>query len=627
MLAPLHCPAPPEPLPAEPIPIRVPSEPDECARGYILRVAGRNWCSGKEMARWLGLPGLEQELSADPGPAAALLGISPEALARMGFEDGEAGWVLGHRMPLNRLHRTTRFICPDCLAAAPYQRRIWSLRQLDVCPRHERALMSACPECEAALRWGGQSTIENCHCGAELAVPGVTPAVDDSIGARVVYLHCGLTAPGDGLPPAFAALPLAALLDLLVFLGRMDLVIAQGNPDGLQPREMLTDRRVLSAGARIGLGWPDAFDDLADRVRAARPGMSGVTKEYGYLHRFIMRSGPAPYSQLLQSAYADHLARRGDVLGRVWPHALPRPAEQPGTMTLREVQAALGLGSNSFNALRRQPLWTAIKPVGPTRSGARNNGYNYARSDIEALKEKLSRLVSPGVADIMLGMGRGKTAQLAEADLVTVYQWHRHHRNSEQRSVDLEEIEGIFDRIRNLCVVSAPARPLAFRTLKSMATARRVVSFVDLIRCLLSGQLRGYLADPSVPRLGGLVFEQAHAEAAMDRMSSPARTGEMVLGDVVRCLGIPAKAVHQLVGEGLLPRPRRVCAYIFGADAIRAFRKDFTYDTELARQRRTRPDEIRRRLAAAGIRPVTTIESKRGAAVAVYRKTEVKFRA
>jgi len=623
MLAPVHCPAPAEPPPEEPIPLREPPEPDECARGYILRMADRNWCSGKEMASWLGLPGLEQELVVDPGLAARLLGIGPEVLARMGLEDGEAGWMLGHRIPLNRLQRSTRFVCPDCLAEAPYQRRIWSLRHLDACPRHGRALMSRCPECGALLRWGGQSTIENCHCGAGLNVPGVSAVVDDSIGARVVYLHCGLAAPGYGLPPVFAGLPLAALLDLLVFLGRMDLVIAQGNPDDLQPVEMLADRRILNAGGRIALGWPLAFDDLADRVRAARPGMRGVMKEYGYLHRFIMRSGAAPYADLLRSAYASHLARRGDVLGVAWPPALPRPTAQLEIMTLKEAQASLGLGRHSFTALRSQPLWTAIKPVASTLSGARNSGYQYARTDIEALKEKLSRLVSPGVADGMLGMARGKTIQIAEAGMITVHQWHRHHRNSEQRSVDLREIEGIFERIRNLCVASAPARPLAFKTLQLMATARRVVSFVDLIGCLLSGQLRGHLADAAAPRLDGLVFEQANAEAVMDRMSSPEWTGEMVLGDVVRCLGIPAKAVHQLVGEGLLPQPRRVCAYIFGVDAIQVFRKGFTYDTELARQHGTRPDDVRRTLAEAGIRPVTTIKAKRGAVVAVYRRHDV----
>ena len=472
--------------------------------------------------------------------------------------------------------------------------------------------MSRCPECDGLLRWGTQATIEHCHCGAGINVPGMSAVVDDSIGAGVVYLHCGLSAPGIGLPSAFSSLPLAALLDLLVFLGRMDLVIAQGNPDDLQPMEMLADRRILNAGTRIALDWPLAFDDLADRVRAARPGTRGVMREYGYLHRFIMRSGAAPYADLLRGAYARHLARRGDVLGLAWPPALPRPTAQLETMTLKEVQEAFGLGQNSFQALRKQPLWTDIKPVASTLTGARNSGYVYARADIAALKGKLSRLVTPGVADRTLGLGKGKTALLARAGLVTVHQWNRYYRNGERRSVDLAEVGEIFDRIRGLAVAAAPAQPIAFETLHTMAVARRVIAFADLIGCLLSGELRGYLADASPPGLDALVFERAGAVEVLGRLASSARTGEMVLGEVVRRLGIPAKAVHQLVTEGLLPQPRRVCAYIFDANSVRAFREQFIYDAELAWQCRPRRAEVRQRLAAAGVRPVTTIETKRG---------------
>jgi len=136
-------------------PLRLAPEPDESACSFVLRVAARNLCSGNEMAGWLGLGELGDPLDMDPGPSARLLGIEAEVLARMGFEEHEAGWVLGHRVPINRLHRTMRFFCPDCLAEAPYHRRIWGLRQLDACPRHGRSLMSHCPECDAALLWRG----------------------------------------------------------------------------------------------------------------------------------------------------------------------------------------------------------------------------------------------------------------------------------------------------------------------------------------------------------------------------------------------------------------------------------------------------------------------------------------
>ena len=264
-----------------------------------------------------------------------------------------------------------------------------------------------------------------------------------------------------------------------------------------------------------------------------------------------------------------------------------------------------------------------IRPVASTLTGARNSGCVYARADIAALKEKLSRLVTPGVADRTLGLGKGKTALLTGAGLVTVHQWNRYYRKSERRSVDLADVEKIFDRIRGLAVAAAPAQPIAFETFQTMAVARRVIGFAELIGCLLSGELRGYLADASAPGLDALVFERADAVEMLGRLASSARTGEMVLGEVVRRLGIPAKAVHQLVTEGLLPQPRRVCAYIFDANAVRAFREQFIYDTELARQHRTRPAEVRQRLAATGARPVTTIETGREVTIAVYRKAEV----
>ncbi len=603
----------------QPQPLRLVPEPDESACGFVLRVAARNLCSGNEMAGWLGLGELGDPLDMDPGPSARLLGIETSSFARMGFEENEAGWVLGHRIPINRLHRTMRFFCPDCLAEAPYHRRIWSLRQLDACPRHGRSLMSRCPECDAAFLWRGSSSVQNCHCGARLDVPGLSAAADDSTGARVVHLHCGLSVPGKSLPSEFGSLPLSALLDLLVFLGRMDLVIARGNPDGLQPREMLTDRRVLNAGARVALGWPDAFDDLAGRVRASRPGRRGIMKEYGYLHRFINRSGTAPYADLLRNAYASHLARRDDISDRAWPPFLPRPKAHPEAMTPLEVQRVLGLGRNAFAALRKQPLWTDIRHA----ASARNGTCQYARTDIQVLSGKLSRLVSPGASDRLFGMRKGKTAQLAEAGLVAVHWWNRSHRNGEQRSVDMADLDALFERIRRLASAPAPARPVTFDALQRMAAARRVLSYIDVIRCLLAGQLRGHLTDAATPGLAPLVFEQSDAEEVLGRLASSSRTGEMVLGEVVRRLGIPAKAVHQLVGEGLLPRPRRVCAYIFDADAIRAFQEEFTYDTALARQHRTRPARIRQVLAATGIRPATTITTKGGVTAAVYRRAEV----
>ncbi len=607
-------PPPPRPLPVTP-------EADESARGFMLRVAARNQCSTENIAQWLGLSRPAALLAGDTTLAGHLLDLPPEQLARMGFQEGDEGWVLGHKLHTEQLFNSKRVCCPDCLAEKPYHRRIWDLRQVDVCPRHSRQLIDRCPDCGMVIRWTSQWYLLFCNCGTRLDQPGISLSVDDCTGARAIYLHCGLSGIGEQarLPSDFGELPLASLLDVLFFLGRMDRVIARSNPDGLQAREMRTDRSILNAGTRIALGWPGSFNDLAERVRAARQGRSGVQRQYGYLHRFIMRSAGTPQGALLRTAYAQHLAGRDDVTERCWPVGLPHPGEAMTGLSPSEIQRALGLGGNSFSALRKTPLFTGIKPI----LSARNSTVQYARADIEALRTKLDRMVSPGVADRTLGLGKGRTDLLVAAGIVEVHHWNRHHRNSEQRSVDLADLESLFRRIRALAISTAPGRPVTFDTLLVMAQVRRLVSYIDVIQCLLSGQLRGYVADPGARVLSGVTFEKAGAETIMNRLASPARTGKMLLGVVKRKLGIPAKAVHQLVAEGLLPEPQRLCAYIFDIEAVQAFQDEFTYDVAVARQRGTAVGEVRQTLATVGMRPLTIITMRNGATAGVYRRADL----
>src|SRR4051812_48076119 len=87
-------------LPAhlDPAPLRVEPEPSESARSFLLRVAARNLCSVEEMNRWLGLPFPSAPLSGELTRAARLLAVDPDRFERMGFEDAETGWVLGHKV-------------------------------------------------------------------------------------------------------------------------------------------------------------------------------------------------------------------------------------------------------------------------------------------------------------------------------------------------------------------------------------------------------------------------------------------------------------------------------------------------------------------------------------------------
>ena len=282
-------------------------------------------------------------------------------------------------------------------------------------PIHRTLLLEHCRECppgggNSRIRWN-RAKVTVGGCGHDLAAQRGEDA-GSCLGAAAVYQRCGLSCDGPELPPAFASLPLQDLLDVLFFLGRMDLVVASGNDRQIAQKEMLTKPGILEAGAMIALGWPGSFEDLAQRIRTAHGDEVAFSKQYDALHRFMAKCGEAPYADLLRTAYAAHLASRGDVSDGAWPVFLSKPNAVAPAVTKTEAKALLGLGHRSFSALTEQSLWTDLVPLLPGRKG---NQYELA--DVLALKEKLDRLVTPGALDELLGIGRGKGAQLCDAGL------------------------------------------------------------------------------------------------------------------------------------------------------------------------------------------------------------------
>lgn len=201
------------------------------------------------------------------------------------------------------------------------------------------------------------------------------------------------------------------------------------------------------------------------------------------------------------------------------------------------------------------------------------SGRPYRRDDILTLKGKLDRLVPPHTLDELLGIGRGKGRQLCDAGLIPFYLWSRHHKRGEERSVDTNDVEVFFDQVRRLCLKGAPAQPVSLTTVLNKAAARRVLSFGDVIRSILAGELRGYVAEPNKFGFASMLFEEEHVTGILERLAHPSRSGKMCLVDVARYLGMRAQGVHDLVTAELLPEPTFNGAWTFNASAVEAFRR------------------------------------------------------
>ena len=595
-----------------------PPQYDESARGLVVRLAESNLLSSLQMCDWLGLPRIDTALL-DPSGAARKIGIEPAAFAAMGFTVGETERFLGHAVPPQMAMRHVMRVCPACLADSPYHRRIWDHQQLEACPIHRTMLLDLCPECTIGgrIRWARGRLVEG-DCGHDLTRQAAGPA-GDCIGTAAVYRYCGLACDGPDFPPSFSGLPLQDLLELLFFLGRTDVLVAQGNPGSLPPRRAWSDGTVLDAGVQIALGWPKAFGDLAERVRATYPDVPGVMAQYGYLHRFVLRCGKAPYGDMLRTAYAAHLAGRGDVSAAAWPIFLPRPEVETASVSTLTARELLGLGWKSFTAMRRLPLWTGLKPL----LSGRNGTPQYDRRDVVAIGAVLKRLVSPNRAEQAIGLAQGRMTELIDAGIVPVHLWNRNHRNGEGRSVDTADLFALLASVRRHCTEAPPECPISFNQFLAFAQGRSVIGFPEIIRALASGEIRGHMPAGTTPAFRSLLFDGRQAGDLLDRMASSAMAGRVYLIDVMKSLGLPAAAVHHLVGQKLLPEPERRNAYLFDGEAVERFRVTFVYDTAIAVKKGVTPAEVRKSMAAVDISPAVTLTVKRGKSLAIYRKKDL----
>ena len=438
---------------------------------------------------------------------------------RMGFDEGKSTWVLGSLMPLPYLLDYTLRLCPACLNEQPYHRRIWDLRHVERCPRHRTPLLTHCPDCNGVLRWSRWS-LTACHCGHALTSSGGAGNIVECDIEEIIYAMAGV--PGHSFDlPAFEGVPLLQMLELLLFLGRMIEVAAAENPDQLLRRKLFTDRGVLAGGLAIARDWPESFDGLASKVRSGRPKETGVSRQYGPLHRFIEKHGDEPYGDALRQAYRDHLIQRGDIESKAFPTFLNLP---PGFKCFgadfvgrEDLRAKLGHNDRAFSRLLNGPWGQMLRPV----PGAGTGLPVYRRSDVDTFVQKMGNLISFREADRMLGLSPDSTRELIAAGLIDAPPKLTKSK-IDGSALDRCVIMELLDRVRSMSTAPRPRNPIPFRSVLDGIVRRRAGRIPELLKALLDGELRGYctVQNASQNRGGmnesgllGLIFEESAAHS------------------------------------------------------------------------------------------------------------------
>lgn len=172
----------------------------ESLTGYVARLADEHmftpatllhraldWWAGGDAARVGQWKRRTEHLKLDPAINASPL-AKPwiQILEKLGGVDGLARSTLGldaMRFPFRGLLRHHHAWCPCCLQEdeQPFDRLLWSVAPVRVCPRHGVKLADRCPECGSRVPMlHSRSTPGMCpRCEAPLAAATTTDEVDD----------------------------------------------------------------------------------------------------------------------------------------------------------------------------------------------------------------------------------------------------------------------------------------------------------------------------------------------------------------------------------------------------------------------------------------------------------------
>lgn len=82
-------------------------------------------------------------------------------------------------LPLAVFRDECAAVCPECLAAKPYIRHLWSVKAYIACHLHGFLLIDVCPQCSTSLSWMRPAP-ERCVCNYDLRL---SPRIDSSIEA------------------------------------------------------------------------------------------------------------------------------------------------------------------------------------------------------------------------------------------------------------------------------------------------------------------------------------------------------------------------------------------------------------------------------------------------------------
>lgn len=212
------------------------------------------------------------------------------------------------RWPHAWLHRRSRF-CPVCLRESGRWRVDWEIRFADACRLHGVWLIDECG-CGRPLTWE-RADLSFCVCGRRLVDMRASPCPPSVsvLSAALIFAGCGV---GEGCAASMIKdLDFGGLHSVIWLLGRYATACAHWDPRR-PPEDLRRSWTISSAAAAVVEGWPDSFFRVLD-VYCSRSRRSSVEGQmlgtFGALYTTMYRGHPEQY-QILREAFETFIRER-----------------------------------------------------------------------------------------------------------------------------------------------------------------------------------------------------------------------------------------------------------------------------------------------------------------------------
>lgn len=613
---------------------------DESFLGYITRLTELNHYDNKTWV--LRLSRIHQNLlqprnsfvfnnAIDMRPLSHLTRVKKETLSSLlyPYAPPRSCYFFGHKISQFLIRPRFPKICPTCLRASNYCRKIWDLATITVCPLHKCLLIDTCPLCGKRINWNRRK-VSGCIC--DLDWREITPVSIEgpSLGlAAQIYTLCGL----HNMKPhtrEFEESPLFSL-NFESLMSALLLVSSQLNgAEDTKGRFLsspwsLTELHMqFEETLAVFTNWPESYFKFLEWRRTQPNSLktpSAIEKDFGAFYKLLYKRAEESSLGFMQTAFEDYINSHWD--GGLLPLRMRIKKNRVKIKYIGKTEATKLLGVE-HNWVEKFINDGRLKGI--IRDEGKQRVFLVERRSVELLKKAFDESLTLQEVMSQLGVGKHLISRLVEGEFLKALRGPTLD-NYPGWKFDQNSVNDFLTKINNLPLAENRklGKTLTFeQAIKALIGASVYVG--DLINAIFSGLLDARRKE-SIQGLPSLVFDQPLISAFINsHVRSQGSSLVLSIKEAARLLRAQSRTIRFLISRKIVPSHKEFKGkwtrrQIFRKD-VEAFAQNYILPSQIAPSFKTSSQIVSKLLLGHGLKPISG-PSVDGGDQLVFKKSEV----